>query len=346
LRLQFRQSFSISVTGGHQLATATGAQEFSTGDRILFSGNGKTPQEKRAGLTNGNAGTISGIDMAGPKPRVTVQLDTAKGKPPQTVSFVVGDNAEAGEFNKLKLGYAGTIYKGQGATLDQTYVCHSPQWKHSAAYVALTRHKESVEFFASRETVEDLDAMARGMGRSENKRAATAYRIDNDAAIRAGLEKTVATLADPRQQKRSPDMRATTSAQQPAAAIAAIPLRQGFGGQAVKGGWAKAREAFTGKSASRTAGAVAARGAKRAFGGLLDGLFRALLGESPAAPAEPRGAGPQTVDEYTAEILQRSKAMQALSRVHGVEIKTGDQARMEEESARKRDRDRGGGISR
>jgi AAA domain/Relaxase/Mobilisation nuclease domain len=322
---------------GHSLQTATGAQEFSTGDRILFSGNGRTAAEKRAGLTNGNAGTIAGIDMAGPKPRVTVQLDTAKGKEPRSVSFVVGDNAEAGEFNKLKLGYAGTIYKGQGATLDQTYVCHSAHWRNSAAYVALTRHKESSEIFASRETVKDIAAMARGMGRSENKRAATAYRIDNDAAIRAGLEKTVATLADPRQQKRSPDMRATTSAR-------AVKTAQPAAAMTAKRGWAKAREAFTGKAASRTAGAVAARGARRAFGGLLGGLFRALLGETPAndSPSPHR----QTLEEYQQGREQRAQAMQALSRVHGVEIKSADHARMEEESARKRDRDRGGGISR
>jgi AAA domain-containing protein/relaxase-like protein len=326
---------------GHTLPTATGAQEFSTGDRILFSGNGRTQQEKRAGLTNGNAGTIAAIDMTGPKPRVTVALDTApafagagSGREPRTVSFIVGENAEAGEFNKLKLGYAGTIYKGQGATLDQTYVCHSAHWKSSAAYVALTRHKESVEIFASRETVKDLDAMARGLGRSDNKRAATAYRIDNDAAIPAGLESTVATLADPRAQARGPDMRAATSAR---AATTAQPAAS----TTAKGSWTKAREAFTGKATSRTAGAVAARGAKRAFGGLLEGLFKAFMGESPANDSPP-SRGPQTVDEYTAEILQRAKAMQALGRVQGVAPISADHARMEEESAKKRDRDRGG----
>jgi AAA domain-containing protein/relaxase-like protein len=322
---------------GHQLQTATGAQEFSTGDRILFSGNGRTQQEKRAGLTNGNAGTIAGIDMTGPKPRVTVALDTAKGAEPRSVSFVVGENAEAREFNKLKLGYAGTIYKGQGATLDQTYVCHSAHWKSSAAYVALTRHKESVEIFASRETVKDLDAMARGLGRSENKRAATAYRIDNDAAIRAGLEKTVATLADPRQQKRSPDIRATTSAR------AANTAQPAAAATTTAGGWTKAREAFTGKAAGRTAGVVAARGAKRAFGGLLEGLFKAFMGESPA-----NDSPPPRVDRVQAfldaENEQRAKAQQqkaigALSQVAPI---SADHARIEEESARKRDRERGG----
>jgi hypothetical protein len=307
-----------------------------------------------AGYANGRVGTITAIGVEGGKPLVTVALDTAKGKEPQRIEFIVGDNADLGEFNKFKLGYAGTIYKGQGATLDQTYVCHSSHWKNSSAYVALTRHKESIEIFASRETVRgmdkaheggartsanDLKAMARGLGRTENRRAATAYRIDNDAAVRAGLESTVATLADPREQKRSPAIRATVSPHkaQGAAQTAAAPT---VAATTAKRGWARAREAFTGKGAGRTAGAVAARGARRAAGGLLDGLFRALLGESPAPT---HSAGPQTAEEYVQEILQRSKAMQALSRDFGHEIKSADHARMEEESAKKRDRDRGGG---
>ena len=124
----------------HQLQTASGAKEFATGDRIQFTGNGRTKQEKNAGLTNGRVGTITGLDIEGGKARVTVALDTAKGKPPQSVSFVVGENSEAGEFNRFKHGYAGTIYRGQGRTLDQAYVCHSDKWSSSAAYVALTRH--------------------------------------------------------------------------------------------------------------------------------------------------------------------------------------------------------------
>lgn len=302
---------------GQQLQTATGAQEFSTGDRVLFAGNGRTAAEKRAGLTNGNAGTIAGIDMSGPKPRVTVQLDTAKGAEPRSVSFIVGDNAEAGEFNKLKLGYAGTIYKGQGATLDQTYVCHSAHWKSSAAYVALSRHKESVEIWASHEMVKDLASMARGLGRSENKRAATAYQIDPSHLARTGIGEAAGEAA-------SRPAYAKASAGRPSEATAPAAT-------------SKAARAATGKEASL--GKAAAHSVRRTLGGLLDGVLRAFLGESPA-PREP-----QSAKEYEQAVIQRAKAMQALSAVHGREIKSADHARMEEESAKKRDRDRGGGQS-
>jgi len=126
---------------------------------------------------------------------VSVTLDVAKSDKPQTVSFVVGENSKVGEFNSFKHGYAGTIYRGQGRTLDEAYVAHSAQWRSSASYVALTRHRESVHIFAARETVKDLEAMAAGMERAENKRAASAYSIDPHSA---GLELAMAELTERR----------------------------------------------------------------------------------------------------------------------------------------------------
>ena len=123
-------------------------------------------------------------------------LDAAKGDKPQTVSFIVGEDSKAGEFNSFKHGYAGTIYRGQGRTLDEAYVGHSAQWRSSAAYVALTRHREAVHIFAARETVKDLETMAQGMARADNKRAATAYSIDPQSAARAELDRAEAGISE------------------------------------------------------------------------------------------------------------------------------------------------------
>jgi len=59
-----------------------------------------------------------------------------------------------------------------------------------------TRHREAVHIFAARETVEDLDAMAQGMARGDNNRAASAYSIDAPSAARAGLAEAVAEFSD------------------------------------------------------------------------------------------------------------------------------------------------------
>jgi hypothetical protein len=82
-------------------------------------------------------------------------------------------------------------------------------------------------------------------------------------------------------------------------------------------------------------GAEKIQRARRALGGLASSLFRALLGESPEPPR-----APQTVDEYTAEILQRAKNLEAISRSLGVAPINADHARMAEETNQK-NRERG-----
>ncbi len=203
----------------HKFATASGPAEFAAGDRIQFTGNGYSKREKSAGLTNGRVGSIIAIDTGGERPRVTVALDTAKGAKPREVSFIVGENGAAGEFNRFKHGYAGTIYRGQGRTLDESYVCHSALWRSSAAYVALTRHRDAVHIFAARETVKDLDAMAQGLARPENKRAATAYQVDDASAVREAFGEAGRAVADRQRAIHNPanetQMTANASSPQP-----------------------------------------------------------------------------------------------------------------------------------
>ena len=64
----------------------------------------------------------------------------------------------AAEFTGFRHGYAGTIYKGQGKTLDHTYLYHTHHWRSAASYVALTRQRESAQVFVARETARDARA--------------------------------------------------------------------------------------------------------------------------------------------------------------------------------------------
>jgi hypothetical protein len=172
----------------------------AVGDRLQFTGNG-TRSQKNAGLVTAGFATVKGIESVDNKAwRMTVAIDAGKGATPREVTFTVGDNWKAGEFDRFKLGYAGTIYKAQGATLDQAYVCHSPSLRNATSYVGLTRHRTAVKMFASREAirrmdrtrtifargkdvapadlVRALDIMAAGMEREQNKRSATSYYLD------------------------------------------------------------------------------------------------------------------------------------------------------------------------
>ncbi len=141
----------------HMLLTAHGRQNCAVGDRIQFTAN-----DKPAGIVNGGAGTIEAIGGT----RLAVRLD---GRHPKTINF------DAASFDEFRHGYAGTIYRGQGKTLDQTYLYHSEHWRSAASYVALTRHRDKTELFVARNTAKDVATLARQMARTDERRAASMF---------------------------------------------------------------------------------------------------------------------------------------------------------------------------
>ncbi len=163
-----------ALGGDHMLEVADGSVAFAVGDRVQFTGSARHRRDRDAGLVNGMAGTIRAIDGD----QVTVALDPRPGAASRLLSFAVGKDYEAGEFDQLRHGYAGTIYKGQGSTLDCTYLYHSEHWRAQSAYVALTRHRTDVALFAATETARDLGQLARQMARVDDCRAASQFVPD------------------------------------------------------------------------------------------------------------------------------------------------------------------------
>ena len=139
------------------MRTAHGQFDFAVGDRIQF-----TATNKWLGIANGRVGTIEAIDGT----NLAVRCD---GKHSATISF------DAAEFDEFRHGLAGTIYRGQGKTLDQTYLYHSEHWRSAASYVALTRHRYKTELFVARNTAKDLVTLARQMARTDERRAASMF---------------------------------------------------------------------------------------------------------------------------------------------------------------------------
>ena len=137
--------------------TKHGRHDFAEGDRVQFTGTDKT-----LNIYNGNAGVIRRIEGS----RIVVCLD---GKDGPLLAF------DAATFSDFRHGYAGTIYKGQGRTIDQTYLHHSAHWRRAASYVALSRHREKAELFVARQTAGDLYELARQMARRDERRAASQF---------------------------------------------------------------------------------------------------------------------------------------------------------------------------
>jgi Ti-type conjugative transfer relaxase TraA len=151
------------------LMTKHGQAEFAVGDRVQF-----TDTLRGAKIYNGNAGVITGVDAQTGVLRA--QLDDIGGKGREVIW-------SASEFDGFRHGYAGTIYKGQGKTLDRTYLYHSHHWRQSSSYVALTRQRESAQIFAATETARDVDHLARQMGRGEVRSASVAWATRDELGL-------------------------------------------------------------------------------------------------------------------------------------------------------------------
>jgi len=111
------------------IATAQGEKEFAVHDRIRFGRN-----EKTLGVKNGSLGTVEAIEGG----VIQVKLDGP------------GDTRVAVDtkfYKYLDHGYAATVHKAQGTTVDRTYVLATPNFDRHTTYVALSRHREAATVF-------------------------------------------------------------------------------------------------------------------------------------------------------------------------------------------------------
>ena len=170
-----------------RFATKHGPADFAPGDRVQF-----TDTDKRLHIHNGNAGTITGIDAR--TGELTARLDSGR-----AVSW------SGEEFQGFRHGYAGTIYKGQGKTLDHTYLYHTQHWRSAPSYVALTRQRETAQVFVARDTARDASHLAWQMARSEVKSASVAWATrDEVQQVQKTRERQAERTAVQRQQPPAP----------------------------------------------------------------------------------------------------------------------------------------------
>ena len=119
--------------------------EYAVGDRIQFRANGKTEEMRQAGFVNGAFGYIRNIEGN----VMTVELDKMTNGKRDVVTFAVGENADNGEYNCFKLGFASTIYSGQGKSITHSYVLFSNLWRAPSSYVALSRHEHTTKLYVT-----------------------------------------------------------------------------------------------------------------------------------------------------------------------------------------------------
>lgn len=68
------------------------------------------------------------------------------------------------EYADLTHGYAATIHKMQGATVDRAYVLASRHMDRHAAYVAMSRHRDTTQLRYGREEFATTRELGRSLG--------------------------------------------------------------------------------------------------------------------------------------------------------------------------------------
>jgi Ti-type conjugative transfer relaxase TraA len=160
LNLAARGRLSSSGMLGEDVTAQTerGARDFAAGDRIMFLRN-----ERSLGVKNGSLGTVQSADPA----RLSVMLDDGR-----VVAFDVKDYAA------IDHGYAATIHKAQGMTVDRVHVLATPGLDRHAAYVALSRHRDAVDLHYGRDDFADQAKLARALSRERAKDMASDHIVE------------------------------------------------------------------------------------------------------------------------------------------------------------------------
>jgi hypothetical protein len=138
-----------------RLTVERGERRFASGDRVMFLQN-----ERGLGVKNGTLGTIEQVSAQS----MTIQTDDGR-----SVRF------DLKEYNRIDHGYAATIHKAQGMTVDRIHVLATPGMDTHSSYVALSRHRDGMELHYGRDDFSGQDRLTRTRSRDRSKDMASDY---------------------------------------------------------------------------------------------------------------------------------------------------------------------------
>ncbi|GEO85982.1 Ti-type conjugative transfer relaxase TraA [Agrobacterium tumefaciens] len=146
------------VGEGHAFRTAGGMRRFDAGDQIVFLKN-----EGSLGVKNGMIGHV--VEAA-----------------PNRVVAVVGEGdqrrqvtVDSRTYSNLDHGYATTVHKSQGATVDRVKVLASLSLDRHLTYVAMTRHREDLQVYFGRRSFDLNGGLTKVLSRKNAKETTLDY---------------------------------------------------------------------------------------------------------------------------------------------------------------------------
>ena len=133
-----------------------GNRMFASGDRIMFLRN-----ERSLEVKNGTLGTVEQVNQQG----LMVRTDDGR-----SISFDTKDYAHVDH------GYAATIHKAQGMSVDRSHMLATPGMDRHGSYVGMTRHRDGMALHYGRDDFKDDSRLVRILSRERAKDMASDYR--------------------------------------------------------------------------------------------------------------------------------------------------------------------------
>ncbi|OWQ92453.1 Ti-type conjugative transfer relaxase TraA [Sphingopyxis witflariensis] len=159
-----RMRASGDLGGDVAFKVERGDRSFAPGDRVMFLRN-----ERSLEVKNGTLGTIERVT----EHHIAVRTDDAR-----RVAFDVKD------YRDLDHGYAATIHKAQGMTVDRTHVLATPGMDSHGTYVAMSRHRDGVAIHYGRDDFANQGKLVRTLSRERAKDMVSDYtRADTARAF-------------------------------------------------------------------------------------------------------------------------------------------------------------------
>lgn len=158
----------------YTVQTERGERSFAINDRLYFLKN-----DRQLGVMNGTLGTLESVEGN----RCQIRLDANKAN--QAGRLV---NLNLQQYNHLEHGYAATIHKAQGVTVDRSYVLGSRYLDAHATYVGMSRHQISCDLFYAEETFPRLGDLVDSLSRDRSKDISLDYFDGTRETIRAHSE--------------------------------------------------------------------------------------------------------------------------------------------------------------
>jgi Ti-type conjugative transfer relaxase TraA len=155
------------IGGDVRITVERGERSFASGDRVMFLQN-----ERGLGVKNGTLGTVEQVSARS----MSVRTDDGR-----SVVFDLKD------YDRIDHGYAATIHRAQGMTVDRTHVLATPGLDAHGSYVALSRHRDGMDLHYGRDDFADENRLVRTLSRDRAKDMASDYEPAQSYAERRGI---------------------------------------------------------------------------------------------------------------------------------------------------------------